>query len=273
MREFFLAYVPVINRRYWELADEFRGAMGVLGRDILVGFLHLAREVRALKPEQAAELLGCLLVNEVTISDLIEETSLGLKLVMPDEDVSRAVAEAYLPDVVVEFRPIWLRWDRQNALSEQSVPDGLVITQNQFLQGVAENAYREATRSSDWWRQVGATLLIDGHALLTAYNHHLPTPWSPDVNGDPRFNFSWDDREGSECFTAIHAEAALLARAARRGIPTERAEVFVTTFPCQNCARLLVEAGIKRVYYCEGYSRADAWEILRFAEVEVVLVQ
>ena len=49
--------------------------------------------------------------------------------------------------------------------------------------------------------------------------------------------------------------------------------VYVTTFPCINCARLLAEAGVKKVYYRDGYSRLDAETILKDKKVEIVLVQ
>ena len=64
-----------------------------------------------------------------------------------------------------------------------------------------------------------------------------------------------------------------MACAARDGVSLKGAEVYVTTFPCANCARLLTTAGITKVYYRDGYSMLDAEDIFKAAGVEIVLVQ
>lgn len=61
-----------------------------------------------------------------------------------------------------------------------------------------------------------------------------------------------------EYIRAAHAEQAALMDAARRGISTQRAQMAVTTFPCHECARLIVAAGIERVSYVEPYPKSLA---------------
>jgi len=102
---------------------------------------------------------------------------------------------------------------------------------------------------------------------MTSHNCHWPTAHSLYINGDPRSNFNAGEQ--IEMCTAIHAEASLVARAAKIGIPLNGASVLVTTFPCPGCARLLVEAGIKKLYFIEGYSLLDSLEILKSSGVEV----
>ena len=89
--------------------------------------------------------------------------------------------------------------------------------------------------------------------------------------GDPRSNF--DAGEHPEIYTSIHGEASVVAQAARDGVSLKGAEIYVTTFPCANCARLIAEVGIKKVYYRDGYSMLDAEDIFKAANIEVVLVQ
>ncbi|HEY6021206.1 MAG TPA: deaminase, partial [Candidatus Paceibacterota bacterium] len=84
----------------------------------------------------------------------------------------------------------------------------------------------------------------------------------------------WDWRGGVEylaklrgCRNATHAEANALAFAARQGISTDGAELFVTVAPCATCARLLIAAGIVRVYYQEAYRDGSGVELLRQAGI------
>jgi dCMP deaminase len=135
------------------------------------------------------------------------------------------------------------------------------------LLGTAATA---AQRSSDWWRQVGAVAARGGTVLASAYNQHHPTEYAPYLDGDPRNNFSRGERV--DLSTAIHAEAAIVARAARDGLPLHGADLYVSTFPCPACARLVAEAGFRRVYFAGPYSLLDGEAVLRQAGVELCWV-
>jgi dCMP deaminase len=100
---------------------------------------------------------------------------------------------------------------------------------------------------------------------------HFPSAHALTLNGDPRSNL--DAGQGPGVYTSIHAEACALAHAAKKGVATDKADIYVTTFPCPTCARSLVEAGIARVFYKKGYSLLDAEEILKGAGIEIILVK
>jgi dCMP deaminase len=68
------------------------------------------------------------------------------------------------------------------------------------------------------------------------------------------------DRFG--CRNATHAEANALAFAARQGISTDDATLYVTVSPCLDCARLLIAAGISHVLYDEEYRLPAGRELL-----------
>jgi len=59
-----------------------------------------------------------------------------------------------------------------------------------------------------------------------------------------------------EFMRPVHAEMAALTSAARRGVPTQDCTMFVTTFPCHECAKLIVSAGITRVVFIEPYPKS-----------------
>jgi len=122
-----------------------------------------------------------------------------------------------------------------------------VPTWPNFLMGFAQHA---ATKSKDS-TQVGAVLTdADGTVLLSAYN------------GPPRG--VRDDPERLERPTkylfASHAEANLIAFAARKGIRTDGCTVFVTHMPCAACARTLIQAGITTVFYGPGQTSMPSEE-------------
>ena len=64
--------------------------------------------------------------------------------------------------------------------------------------------------------------------------------------------------EVGEYGRSVHAEMAGLMEAARRGVAVKGATLYTTTFPCHNCARHIVAAGVKRVVYVEPYPKSQA---------------
>lgn len=62
---------------------------------------------------------------------------------------------------------------------------------------------------------------------------------------------------------AVHAEMEAVLSAARRGIPVQDATVVCTTFPCHNCARHLIAAGVRRLVYLFPYAKSRARAALR----------
>jgi dCMP deaminase len=131
-------------------------------------------------------------------------------------------------------------------------------------------AVRQAGYSSDWWRQVGAVAVRDGVLLGVAHNEHRPSEYSPYINGDPRNDFSRGVR--ADLSTALHAEAALIAAAARAGTSLDGADLYVSTFPCPACARLIAEAGFRRCFFAGPYALLDGDTVLRAAQVELIWV-
>ena len=73
--------------------------------------------------------------------------------------------------------------------------------------------------------------------------------------------------------TAIHAEASVVAQAARAGRALNGADIYVTTFPCPACARLIAESGFRRCYFTGPYSVLEGDAVLRAAGVELLLVE
>jgi dCMP deaminase len=272
-----LLYLPVIHSGYEALFARHADAGGVLllGTGFRAEFPVLAKDIRALAPSRAAEYLRFALpgsqVAVVEPPDLPGAVT-GDPLVLPDEQVTRELAERYqlARGRTVVFDRSFLRWDRDWSRATRPANFDGEIAVGDLPRGLIARAQRLADRSSDWWRQVGAIAVRGDDLLGFAWNQHHPTEYSPYLDGDPRNEFSRGVR--ADLTTAIHAEAAIIARAASNGDVLRGADLYVTTFPCPSCARLIAEAGFARCFFAGPYSVLDGDTILRAAAVELLWV-
>ncbi len=271
-----LAYIPVLHQGYRELFELHSDAeeLWVLGYEFADEFKEIRKDIRRLDPElvvQAVE--GWNLFNGLRITDYESLKSLDkeVEIVVPDDVVMREIVGRYLSEHKVTYSPIFLRWDR-HLVSEQKVIDSVkVLSSQDFDKESMKLAFDNASQSTDWWRHVGAVLVKDREVVSVGWNRHLPTENATYLHGDPRALFS--SGIGIEFATSIHAEAGIIARAAREGVKLAGTSMYVTDFPCPVCARQIAEAGIKKLFFAHGYSLLDGLEILYSAGVEVVQVE
>lgn len=271
-----VAYIPVLHRGYLDFFRRHRDIsfFYVFDAALIAEFDYLKKEIRALSPHEAVEALRSFFPDTGIVSAgpsiLRSLTAGGYHVVMPDEDVCRQTARRYLFGCQVTFDPTFLRWDRTNTVAQSSPSPTRVISDSALARVLMGRAAAEAVRSSDWWRQVGALLVRDGSVIVTAHNRHLPTDYTPYIDGDPRNAFFRGIN--IELGTALHAETGLICECARRGVPVAGAELYVTTFPCPPCAKAIAASGIRRMYYRDGYAMLDGERVLNDAGVEIVLV-
>jgi dCMP deaminase len=271
-----LLYLPVLHDGYEQFLARHADADEVLllGTSFRDEFKALRKDIRALAPERAAAYLRTTLTAPVRVverDDLLAAITADV-LVAPDEDVIRDLIAAHDLDdgrqVVLERT--FLRWDRPWSAAQRPPGYDGVVSDAAEVRALLDVATDEAQRSSDWWRQVGAIAVRRGAVIAQAHNEHRPTEYAPYVHGDPRDNFSRGVR--SDLSTALHAEAGLIAACARDGIALAGCDLYVTTFPCPSCARLVAEAGFATCYFAGGYSSLDGEEVLRAAGVELCWV-
>jgi deoxycytidylate deaminase len=195
---------------------------------------------------------------------------------LPEEEVMRQwVKKRGWPRKNIKWQRVFLRWDREKATAEKEPLVDEEITQEEGERRMMAIAEENGALSSDWWRKVGAVITRENEKgekemLGAAHNTHLPSEQTPNIEGDIRAQFNQGKQW--ELGTAIHAEAGAIAAAARRGVALEGAEIWVSDFPCPNCAKLIAAAGIKTVYYRRGYAVSDGERVLRSAGVRIVRV-
>jgi dCMP deaminase len=274
MKQIVIAYIPVVHAGYVNFLKKYTGDLFILGEDIIADYDYLVRDARALKPIETKHIIDSLnLMSSVSILSKPDLQSLQLDegdIFMPDEDVSYDIAETYLKNKKIKFDTAFLRWDKNKMMVQNAVEGSVSVTTDEVDKILMSSAFEQKNRSSDWWRQVGAVAVKDGAVLISGYNKHMPSPNSPYLNGDPRSNVTWGDKK--DYYTSIHGEQSVIAQAAQKGMSLEGASLYVTTFPCPTCARLIAVSGIKKVYFSEGYSALDAQEILTDFAIEIIEV-
>lgn len=126
-----------------------------------------------------------------------------------------------------------------------------------------------ASRSTCKRRKVGAILVLDKHILATGYNgapHGFPH--CEDV-GCLREELGIPSGQRQEMCRAIHAEQNAIIQASRHGVSVVGSTLYCTTKPCVICTKMLINAGVIRILYREGYPDELSDEMLAQAGVEL----
>lgn len=277
MNSVVVAYAPVLHEGYWRFfAEHARGRrLFIVGSELFADYRPLAKDIRCLDPQLvAASVAAWGICAEVAVLDVEGATRLaaeGASITLPAEDVSYRLVERYFERCPVFYDTTFLRWDKSKSVELLRPRFTHEVDVEEAFADLHAMADHEANRSIDWWRQVGAAIRFADGTTASATNEHVPHELSAYAAGDPRSNFYKGVH--LEISTVVHAEARLIANAAREGICTEGAVLYVTDFPCPPCAKLIAGAGISRLYFHTGYAVLDGNDVLENAEVEVTRVR
>ena len=118
----------------------------------------------------------------------------------------------------------------------------------------AENSYCER-------RKVGALIVKERMIISDGYNG---TPCG--------FENVCEDENNKTKPYVLHAEANAITKVARSSNSSEGATLYVTSSPCIECAKLIIQAGIRRVVYGEQYRLTDGIDLLKRAGIEVIFM-
>ena len=111
-------------------------------------------------------------------------------------------------------------------------------------------------------RQVGAILVKDKMIISDGYN------------GTPSgFENNCEDENNKTKPYVLHAEANAITKVAKSGNSSQDATLYVTSSPCLECSKLIIQAGIRRVVFTDNYRLEDGIELLKRANIEVVQVE
>ncbi len=111
-------------------------------------------------------------------------------------------------------------------------------------------------------RKVGALIVKDNMIISDGYN------------GTPSgFENVCEDENGMTKPYVLHAEANAITKVARSNNSSEGATLYITDAPCIECAKLIIQAGIRRIVYTKSYRLDDGLKLLERAGIECVKLQ
>lgn len=111
-------------------------------------------------------------------------------------------------------------------------------------------------------RKVGALIVKEKMIISDGYNG---TPVGFE-------NICEDDNCKTKPYV-LHAEANAITKVAKSNNSSEGATLYVTTSPCMECSKLIIQSGIKRVVYCDKYHNKEGLKLLERAKIEAIHIQ
>jgi len=110
--------------------------------------------------------------------------------------------------------------------------------------------------------QVGALIVRDRMIISDGYN------------GTPEgFENICEDENNKTKPYVLHAEANAITKVAKSNNSSEGATLYITTSPCMECAKLIIQSGIRRVVFCDNYRSEEGIELLKRAKIEILYIE
>ena len=270
--ESFIGYIPAITSNSLDMLETYNkpGTGVYIINPEEFAIRSLKKDFRALPPQKITELLSpsipaIEIIPKILISKVIDFSD---QLYMPDDEVTEYLIEKYtIPESKLTKDRTFYRWQKYNIPQERQIDNVKMVNISEYPE-IIKAIEAEKNKSLDPWRQV-ACLLTDKNINieLSTHNTYMPFEYSGEISGDVRSNYS--KGINIDANNAIHAEASLIGRAAKHGITLEGKCLFVSTFPCPTCAKLISETGISSLYFREGYTLLEGQDCLEARGIEL----
>ena len=155
-----------------------------------------------------------------------------------------------------------------NKLNPQSRPER--PSWDQYFMTITREV---AERSTCLRAQVGAVIVRDRSILATGYNGSPAGLSHCTEVGCLIYESRTPDGEVEQnCYRTIHAEINAISQAARNGAAIRDADIYVTHTPCIQCLKVLINTGVRTVYYARPYKLHTVAEMLKGASIKLVEV-
>ena len=263
----------IIHRGYLDILDKYKDAdVFILSDDLARKLYKLEIDLRKMPIDKIQNLLFALghkaYILDENIIDLIKNEN---QLILIDDEVTEELKTKYLadhPNLIIEngffYHP------SENIFKTGKNDVNLIKNYTAEDVNFMKQALVLASESGCFWRQVASLIVKDGKVLYSAYNEMLPNKDECYKLGCIRDTLA-PGTKTEEC-SAIHSEASCIAMAAKDGKPLAGASIYVTTFPCPACAKLIAVAGIKKCFYNTGWANFDGERVMQAAGVEIIKI-
>lgn len=264
----------IIHRGYLKILDKYPQAdIFILSDDLAKELYKLEIDLRKMPVEKVKELLSSSKRDVQTLdSNKIEQIKNTDQIVLISDDVIDEFKKRYLanhPNIIIEngffYHPAEnvARAENNgvNILKNYSEQDALFMKQAIVL----------ASESACFWRQIGCLIVKQGKIIFRAYNQMLPNVDECYKIGCIRDNLQPGEKTAELC-SVVHSEANCIAQAAYDGVSLKGTDIYVTTFPCPMCAKLIAVSGIKKCFFNQGWANFDGERVLQAAGVELIKI-
>lgn len=275
MSKVLILYVPVLHLGYIRLFEKYNKEIRTLYilSEELVSAVSGVKEIRALDPKTIKGLisgLNFLFRVEVLTQKKARKIPPSFNIITSSDSTSTKFVKKYFPKNRIIYDTVFLGWDEKKVKSPLPT-DYDLETSDEFDLKMMKLARLISQKSSDWWRRVGAVIVKNRKVIIKAYNKYLPSEHSPYIDGNPR-DFI---KAGTLAFlaTSVHAEQSAISEAARLGKSLKGADLYLNSYPCPTCAKLMGLAGIKRCFFSGGNAYLNVGEVLKEMGVKAILVK
>ena len=132
------------------------------------------------------------------------------------------------------------------------------MTWNEYFMAIA---LLVSHRSPSPRLKVGSVIVSNRHIISCGYNG-FPA-------GAPHISIVRDNHEQN----TIHAEQNAISDAARRGVSIENSDIYITHYPCINCAKFIISSGIKKIFYHSEYKNDDlVKELFKVSKIDIIKI-
>jgi len=159
----------------------------------------------------------------------------------------------------------------KTAKDQREIPEGQRATRPSWDEYFLKIARLVSTRSTCLRRKVGAVVVKNKQILATGYNGAPTGIVHCDQVGCLRDKLEVPPGERHELCRALHAEQNAFLQAARHGVSLDGAVLYITIQPCSICAKMIINAGIKKIIIAGKYPDEFALKFLKEAGVETIV--
>jgi len=130
-----------------------------------------------------------------------------------------------------------------------------------------------AERSTCLRAKVGAVIVRDRNIMATGYNGSpAGLPHCIDAGCLIYESRTPDGEIETNCYRTIHAEINAITQAAKNGAPIRDADIYVTHTPCIHCMKVLINTGIRNIYFEKEYKRHTVADLLKYSKIKLLQV-
>lgn len=264
----------IIHRGYLEILDKYPQADIFILSDNLANQLYkLEIDLRKMPIDKVKNLFASL-NRRVAVLDLnnIEQIKNIDQIILIEDDVTAELKNRYLqdhPNLIIETGFYYHPIEKVAKVKEAGV--NVIKNYLEKDEQLMKQALILASESGCFWRQIASLIVKNDKIIYQAFNQMLPNNDECYKIGCIRDNLKPGEKTAELC-SAVHSEASCIAQAARDGVSLQAASIYVTTFPCPMCAKLIALSGIKKCFYNQGWANFDGERILKSAGVELIKI-